>query len=58
VTAVALHSNPELIRLLLGAGADPKLKDNEGKTSLQDAGKNPSLKDNPEHQMLAEAVSE
>lgn len=37
--------NPDMITLLLDTGADPKLKDKDGKTVLDYAKKNEKLKD-------------
>ena len=43
--AARVNDNPEVVKVLLDAGADGKLKSNEGKTALDYVEENPRVKD-------------
>ncbi len=53
--AAAFNQNPEVIKVLLDAGADGKAKSNEGKTAFYYAEKNEHIKDTEAYWLLNDA---
>jgi ankyrin repeat protein len=57
MNAARYNDGPEVIEVLLDAGADGKLKSNEGKTAFDYAEENPRVKDSEAYSLLKKACN-
>jgi ankyrin repeat protein len=57
MNAARCSYNPEVVEVLLDAGADGKLKSNEGKTAFDYAEENPRVKNSEVYSLLKKACN-